>query len=213
MTMQNRVTPWGEIVATPERGAWMGNRGGCLHDHEKRLGKRRWVNEHWLICRLEFKGRWREVMAPGKYTELFFLDEATALAAGHRPCVECRRADAYHFREAWAAANLDLGLGPTPSFPALDHVLHRDRVGEDRTKRVFPAEWRALPDGVLVLAPPPVLGACLVWKEELRPWTFGGYGPALQHVDEPVLSVLTPRSTVEAIRAGYGPQIHPTAGT
>ena len=211
MTLQNRVTPWGEIVTTPERGAWLGNRGGCLHDAEKCLGKRRWVNEHWLICLLEFKGRWREVMAPRKYTELFFLDEATALAAGHRPCVECRRADAYRFRDVWAAANVALDLGPTPSFPAIDHVLHRDRVGEDRTKRVFPAEWRALPDGVIVLAPPPVLGACLVWKEQLRPWTFGGYGSALQGVEEPVLSVLTPRSTVEALRAGYEPQVHPSA--
>ncbi len=107
--LQNRVTPFGEIIATPERGMWMGNRGGCFHDAEQRLTASRWVNTHWITCRLEFKGWHREVMQPRRYTELFFLDEATAFAAGHRPCFECRRHDAKAFQSAWVAAN------PAPS--------------------------------------------------------------------------------------------------
>ena len=90
MPLQNRVDPWGGLQAVSERGAWMGNRG-CLHDAGKRLGASRWTRKQWVICKLEFNGRQRELMAPGKYTELFFLDEATALSAGHRPCNTCRR--------------------------------------------------------------------------------------------------------------------------
>src|SRR5690606_39500251 len=104
MPLQNRVTPEGEIIATSARGTMMGNRGGCLHRPDKTLGRRRWVTKQWICCELQFRGRHREVMAPRRYTELFFLDEATAFAAGHRPCFECRRADAPDFARLWANA-------------------------------------------------------------------------------------------------------------
>ena len=103
MPLQNRVTPEGDIIATPARGTMMGNRGGAFHTPEQTLGPRRWRTKAWICCVLEFKGRHRAVMQPNRYTELFFLDEATALAAGHRPCFECRRRDALRFAEAWRA--------------------------------------------------------------------------------------------------------------
>ena len=103
MPLQNRVTPEGEIIATPHRGLMMGNRGGCFHLPDRTLGSRRWATRQWIACVLEFKGRHRQaMMQPNRYTELFFLDEATALAAGHRPCFECRRRDAERFAALWA---------------------------------------------------------------------------------------------------------------
>ena len=106
MTLQNRVTPFGEIIATPERGAYMGNRGGRIHHNDRQeLQTRRWASRQWITCLLEFKGRHRMVMQPNRYTELFFLDEVTAFAAGHRPCAECRRDDFSRFMTAWAIGN------------------------------------------------------------------------------------------------------------
>jgi hypothetical protein len=122
MPLQNRVTPFGEIVAHPARGMVMGNRG-ILHDSGRRLHPtRRWTHKTWICCLCEFKGRHRAVMTPGRYTELFFLDEATALAAGHRPCFECRRADANQFAAAWAHGN----GGPLPSAGDMDAFCMRN---------------------------------------------------------------------------------------
>src|SRR3954451_8147614 len=127
MPRQNRVTPFGEIVAVPERGTMMGNRG-VLHDARGRIF-RPWQVKRWLICLLEFRGRHRAVMAPNRYTELFFLDEATALAAGHRPCFECRRGRFLAFRDAWAAGNRE-SIGPEAIRAAMiDDRLHAERVG------------------------------------------------------------------------------------
>ena len=126
MPLQNRVTPWGEIVALPERGLFMGNRG-CLHDGQRRVVKQ-WARNPWVTCALVFKDRHRPVMAPNQYTELFFLDEATALAAGHRPCATCRR-DAYDtFKVYWLAANPDLAATTDGSMEAIDRLLHAERV-------------------------------------------------------------------------------------
>ncbi len=205
MTLQNRVTPWGDILATPERGAWMGNRGGCFHDERQKLTPRRWISRQWITCRLEFKGWHREVMKPRQYTELFFLDEATALAAGHRPCFECRRQDALRFRDAWAEGNLQLGLGPAPRVAGMDAVLHADRL-HGRTKRTFEARFADLPPGVMVAGDDG--GAGLLGMESMVfPWSFGRYGPPRPTDPYAVATVLTPRSTVAAIRAGYAPQI------
>ena len=121
MTLQNRVTPFGDIIATPARGLFMGNRGGRIHDAARRLGRRRWASTQWICCRLHFKDRHRSVWAES-YTELFFLDEPTALAAGHRPCFECRRADAMAFAAAWARG------GARPKAADMDRVLHRERL-------------------------------------------------------------------------------------
>ena len=124
MPLQNRVTPFGEIVSSPARGLLMGNRG-ILHNDDRRLGTARWQHPHWVACRLEFRGRRQEVMRPGAYTQLFFLDEAVALAAGHRPCAHCRRADYEAFVSAWMAAT---GRADRPRAAELDWQLHRERV-------------------------------------------------------------------------------------
>jgi hypothetical protein len=209
MTLQNRVTPWGEIVATPERGAWMGNRGGCFHDPQQRLTHRRWATKQWITCRLEFKGWHREVMQPGLYTELFFMDEVTALAAGHRPCFECRHQDAVRFRDAFTDGSPHPGLTSTPRAAEIDAILHADRLA-GREKRTFVAPLALLPTGTMV-CDPSVSGACLVFDGALLPWSFAGYGPAREASGSLEVAVLTPLSTVAAIRAGYHPEIHRSA--
>jgi hypothetical protein len=149
MPLQNRVTPFGAIVAVPERGTLMGNRG-ILHDAAGAL-RRRWATRAWICCLLEFRGRRDPVMAPGHYTRLFFLDEPTALAAGHRPCAYCRREAYRSFRAAWAAGSAHLGLGTEPRAAEIDRVLHAERLGPDGSKRLHPAELADLPDGAFVL--------------------------------------------------------------
>ena len=135
MPRQNRVTPFGEIVATPERGTFMGNRG-VLHDSEGRI-LRAWQLRRWIACVLEFRGRKRQVMTPGRYTELFFLDEATALAAGHRPCAECRHARFLAFCNAWGSAQPAEGTSPRPTATEIDDRLHSERLAFDRSKLSF----------------------------------------------------------------------------
>src|SRR5262245_59079626 len=132
MARKNRVTPSGEIVATPERGTLMGNRG-VLHDDQGRI-VRRWQGKRWIACVLEFRGRKRTVMTPGRYTELFFLDEATALAAGHRPCAECQRERFNAFRDAWRRGN---GVAMPPTAPEIDGRLHAERLGPGGSKRTW----------------------------------------------------------------------------
>jgi hypothetical protein len=209
MPRQNRVTPFGEIVAIPERGTMMGNRGR-LHDQEGRI-LRPWQVRRWLICRLEFRGRHREVMAPGRYTELFFLDEATGLSAGHRPCFECRRSRFLEFRDAWAAGR-GLKFGPEAIKVAeIDDQLHAQRVGSDGSKRTFEAILDELPDGLMVLPGGERNRPYLIWQGELLAWTPGGYGERLSRPGSEMVTVLTPASTVETIRAGYVPEVHPSA--
>src|SRR5690348_1266427 len=140
MPLQNRVDPWGTIFRTPARGTFMGNRGGAIHNDRREI-VRPYASRRWIACVLEFKGRWRAVMTPGRYTELFFLDEAVALAAGHRPCAECRRARYNAFREAWGGA---------PSADEMDIELHRARIDRNRNKVTSVAPWNSLPDGCFV---------------------------------------------------------------
>jgi hypothetical protein len=206
MTLQNRVTPTSEIVADPARGSLMGNRG-ILHDAGQRLGIARWRHPHWIACRLAFKGRRRPVMAPRRYTELFFLDEPTALAAGHRPCCECRREDFRRFQAAWRRAFGDDGDARAGE---IDRVLHRARV-EPRTRRQirFEAPLDDLPDGAFVLLPDDPT-PCLVRGDRLEPWRPGGYGPPRPRRSGSV-SVLTPAPTIAVLRAGYVPSWAPSA--
>jgi hypothetical protein len=209
MPRQNRVTPLGEIVAIPERGTFMGNRGR-LHDEDGRI-QRDWQVERWLLCVLEFRGRKRVIMAPDRYTELFFLDEATGLAAGHRPCAECRHARFIAFRDAWVAGNPKL-VGPSGATAnLLDARLHTERLGPDRSKPTFRANLDELPDGVLVIAEGAEGSACLLWQGQLHTWSPGGYRRRRACSKAERVRVLTPRSTVAAIRAGYVPEVHPTA--
>src|SRR5271156_4359997 len=161
MPRQNRVTPFGEIIATPERGAFMGNRG-VLHDVDSRL-KRRWQVKRWLVCVLAFRGRHRTVMTPNRYTELFFLDEATALAAGHRPCAECRHDRFIAFCTAWATANPGAARSQRPTADEIDRRLHAERVAPDRSKRTYRSRLKDLPDGVFVRHADWGEDAYLVW--------------------------------------------------
>jgi hypothetical protein len=204
MPLQNRVTPTGEIVADPARGTMMGNRG-CLHGQGHELGVSRWRSKLWICCVLEWKGVRREPMPPGRWTALFFLDEATALAAGHRPCGYCRRGDYLAFGEAWRRAQR---LDRRPKAQEMDAVLHRERV-DSRSRRQLTrtASVRELPDGVMVRSRDRVT---LLLRGRLFPWSFNGYGPPLP-VALATVELLTPPAIVSAIAAGYQPSIHPTA--
>ncbi len=210
MPLQNRVDPYGDIVALPDRGALMGNRGGRLHAADRTLGRRRWASKAWICCRLAFKDRQRQVMGSG-YTELFFLDEATALAAGHRPCFECRRDDARRFAAAWAEAT---GADRPPRAGEMDAILHAERLikrqgRRAKSKRTHPARLSSLPAGAMVA----LWGAAwLVADDYLLRWSAAGYVQALRPLDGEA-RLLTPPSVVAALRAGYRPMIaEPLAG-
>jgi hypothetical protein len=211
MPKQNRVDPFGEIVASPERGTLMGNRGGCMHDERQRLGVARWRNEHWIACLLAFKGRHRTVMTPNRYTELFFLDEATAFAAGHRPCAECRRPDFLRFKEAWLRGNPESGVDLRSGIGPIDRVLHAERATRWRRKVTYGAPINALPDGVFVTLDIRPYQPLLIWRGRLLHWAFEGYTGAMQRPTGLTVTVLTPRSSVNAIAAGYEPSVHPIA--
>jgi hypothetical protein len=203
--LQNRVTPFGDIVAIPQRGLFTGNRG-IIHDPAtKTLLRRRWTTKAWLVCVLDYKGRHREVMGGRSWTELFFLDEATALAAGHRPCFFCRREDAEAFRAAWARAE----GGAPPSAPEMDAALHQERL-DHRRKRVqaMPGPVSGLPDGAVVAA---AGEAYTIVQGRTFRWTARGYeaAPTILRADR----LLTPPSTLLAMRAGYRPVLHPDLRT
>jgi hypothetical protein len=202
MPLQNRVTPFGEIVAIAQRGRFTGNRG-IIHDPGTRtLLSRRWASKAWLVCALEYQGRRRQVMDGRSWTELFFLDEATALAAGHRPCFFCRRAAAQDFRAAWARGN----GGVPPSAPGMDAVLHAERLQHGRKRlHALPQPLEHLPDGAMIAA---AGAAYLVAGGRPFLWTEAGYRVA----PAPVVpdGLLTPPSTLAAIRAGYRPALHPS---
>jgi hypothetical protein len=184
----------------------MGNRG-VLHDVEGRI-RRTWQLQRWIVCVLEFRGRKRRVMTPDRYTELFFLDEATALAAGHRPCAECRRGRFLDFCNAWAAAD---GTSPRATADEIDRRLHAERLASDRSKRSFRAALDGLPDGVIVTGVGRGERAYLVWGDRLLAWSPGGYGERRRRPKGAEVEVLTPPSTVGAIRAGYLPEVHRSA--
>jgi hypothetical protein len=201
MPLQNRVTPFGDIVAIAQRGTFTGNRG-IIHDPATRtLLGRRWTTKAWLVCLLHYKGRRREVMSRRSWTELFFLDEAVALAAGHRPCFYCRRQDAEAFRAAWAKGR----RVAVPLAPEMDKVLHAERQDHGR-KRVhaIPGPAGELPDGVMIAADE---AAYTLARGRAFRWTQQGYGPA-EEIPR-VASLLTPPSTVLALRAGYRPLLRP----
>ncbi len=210
MPRRNRVTPFGEIIATQERGTFMGNRG-VLHDPEGRI-RRTWQLKRWIVCVLAFRGRKRQVMTAGRYTELFFLDEATALAAGHRPCAECRYARFIAFCNAWKTAHPADGTSARPTAEEIDRRLHAERLAPDRSKRSFVAALDDLPDGVFVTVAALGEQAYLVRGDYLLAWSPGGYGERRRRPKDEEGKVLTPQSTVATIRAGYVPEVHRSAG-
>ena len=192
------MTPFGRPEANPARGMFMGNRG-CLVDRHGRI-VRAWQVERWLTCRLEFRGRRRHpLMAPGRYTELFFLDEATALAAGHRPCWECRREELRTFRAAWLEVHPD-DAGP---LTVLDRRLHAERTAHAS----WPAAGESLPDACMIAIDGE---AWLVLDDSILAWTHAGYTTRRRRPSGTV-EVLTAPSIVKTLALGWRPQLHPSA--
>jgi hypothetical protein len=225
MPLQSRVDPFGHLFASPARGLMMGNRGGRIHDGGRQLGARRWASKQWICCVLDFKDRRRKVWGDS-YTELFFLDEVTALAAGHRPCFECRRRDAERFAELFvsvsptsvhsrASGNPALGprfrgderVGMRASATFMDTLLHKERL-DGRAKRRHRAVLDRLPDGAMIARDGE---AFAVRGKHLLHWTPAGYDRASPRPRGTDADVLTPPSVVEVLRRGYTPLWHPSA--
>jgi hypothetical protein len=200
MTLQNRVDPYGELLATPARGTMFGNRGGKFHRDDRTLASRRWVSRQWICCVLEFGGRRRDVWGR-YYTELFFLDEITALAAGHRPCFECRRKDAERF------ALLFSGKKRRASATAMDKILHAERL-DGKAKRSHRGKLDTLPDGAMILLDGQ---AFAVRGSRLLRWTSSGYSQSQSRPQGITVDVLTPPSILAVLRRGYAPLWHPSA--
>jgi hypothetical protein len=205
MPRRNRVTPLGEIIAHPARGLVFGNRG-CLHDDEGRV-RRSHAGRLWIACRLTFKDRRRDLMQPGRYTELFFLDEATALAAGHRPCAECRRKDYVRFVEKWPGELPDRSRAG-----AINNQLHAERLTDTGTQRHYDAPLDELPDGAFVLRDDT---PWLVRGDRLLRWTPAGYTDAVASPAATRAVVITPPTLVAVLDRGWRPTavpfLHPSA--
>jgi hypothetical protein len=203
MPLQNRVTPFGDLLASPARGTFMGNRGGRFHTDAKSLTIRRWASRQWICCVLDFKGRQRDVWGR-YYTELFFLDEPTALAAGHRPCFECRRREAQAFAAKWQQA---LRLAAPPKAGEMDNVLHAERL-RGRDKRLHRRCIDALPAGAFIALEEQ---AFAVRGDALLRWTPQGYDGLRERPRGIVVEILTPPAILSVLSAGYGPHWHPSA--
>ncbi|MEP6613790.1 MAG: hypothetical protein ABJA76_17935 [Mucilaginibacter sp.] len=200
--LQNRVAPEGNIISTPARGAWLGNRGQ-LHGKGKTI-LRPFKHKAWIICVLQFKNRHRQVMSPGLWTELFFLDEATAFAAGHRPCFECRREDANRFKTAWLKGNPGHGFDKKTSINKFDDILQAERIDANNEKVTFEADINDLPNGTFIQFDNEPY---LVANHLIHRWTPFGYDKTEVFPSSSKVKVLTPKSTVAAFRAGYRPQL------
>ena len=206
--LQNRVDPFGTLIKTTARGAWTGTRG-VIHNEQQEI-IRPFKLKAWLTCRLEFKGRKRKVMSPNMYTELFFLDEATAFAAGHRPCCECRREDFNKFKSLWLKANPRYGFEKKISIQKIDSIIHAERMDPGGTKITFEEDAHKIPGGSFVLLNGDPF---LILDKKMYKWSPFGYE---QPVALPILGklvVLTPRSVVNTFRAGYMPQMHVLSST
>ena len=199
MPLQNRVTPWGELIATPERGTMLGNRGGKFHRDDRTLGRRRWASHHWIACELHYKDMHHEPMGKG-YTSLFFLDEVTALAAGHRPCFFCRRLEAKRF----------MALDPDGlKLDAFDRSLHAERLASKGSSSRRDDEFgNDLPDGTMV-----AIGdeAFAVRGEYLLRWSPGEYLDARKRKAAMPSLLLTPSRIIAIVARGYQPRWHPSA--
>jgi len=211
--LQNRVDPYGNIIKTPARGAWMGNRG-IIHDKNNEI-VRPFQNKTWLTCRTEFKNRKLKVMAPNTYTKLFFIDEATAFAAGHRPCALCRKDDFQLFKKLWIKANPQYNLNENSPIGEIDKILHTERLAGTGSKITHTGQLDELPDGVIVSYE----DQPLLWKSGyLYPWTPEGYQQPItpanateigstHHTPPCPLIILTPASIIRTFKAGYKPQM------
>lgn len=197
MPLQNRVSPSGELLTDHARGSWLGNRG-ALHNEKKEI-VRPWKHKNWVLCELSYKDRRREVFSPNSYSELFFLDEATGLAAGHRPCATCRRLRFNEFKQAWNAAQQG-----ELKVDEIDKILHQDRAARGGIKVTYIDMLLNLPDGVFIEQEGK---PWLVWGNELHEWRPDGYRARTKICGDLNVTVLTPKSIVEVINAGYIPQV------
>ncbi len=203
MPLRNRVGPDGEIFATPARGTLMGNRGGAIHNDRREI-VRPYASRRWIACVLEFRGRHREVMSPGRYTELFFLDEAVALAAGHRPCAECRRERFNAFKAAWARSH-GLDAGTFVYADAIDEELHGARFSRPGGKVTWEGRLESMPDGAFIRMD----GAnWLVWGDRLLRWSPEGYVERRERCENARVEVLTPQPIAGVLKHGYTPGTH-----
>ncbi len=201
MPLQNRVDPWGNILATSARGTLLGNRG-ILHNGKKQIIKT-YQHQSWVACKLKFKGRKRKLMSPRNYTELFFLDEATAFAAGHRPCCECRRERYIEFKDFWVRANLKKQVDNV-KVSVINKIMHKDRISK-RVKTTYKANINELPDSTIFSNKN---SAYMIFKNKIYLWSFEGYclQSRINLPDE--VDVLTPKSIVNAFDLGFKPGIH-----
>ena len=205
--LQNRVDPFGQLIRTPGRGAWMGNRGLIHNEHRQII--RPFRLKAWITCVLEFKGRHREVMTPNQYTELFFLDEATAFSAGHRPCAECRRADFNRFKAAWVQGNPLYMYDMRTPIGDIDEILQRERINMKGVKFTYREKRGDLPAGSFIeYNGKPYM---IRFPNRVILWTPFGYTDSIKLPHTTEVNVLTPRSIVNAYRSGYLPQINESA--
>lgn len=209
MPLQNRVTPFGEIIVSPDRGMFTGNRG-ILHNEHQQLIKN-YTLKAWITCTLTYKNVKREVMKGRKWTELFFLDEATAFAAGHRPCAFCRNAAYKQFKKIWLEENQSFINIEDDSVKTIDKILHQERIGSDRKKKTHPHKLIDLPDGTMFIRPgentTPVLNAYLWYRKKAWQWNSFGYSePEL--IEDEIVNTLTPPSIVRCFKSGYQPVLH-----
>jgi hypothetical protein len=200
--LQNRVNPSGQIIKTPHRGAWLGNRG-VLHNEQQEIVLPYKIKA-WITCVLEFRNRHREVMQPNRWTELFFLDEATAFSAGHRPCFQCRYEDHQRFKIYWLKSNPEYGFGMKTPVSEIDNILHQERVTANKIKITYQEKLADLPDGTFVLYQDQ---SYLLKQNQLHLWTPAGYEKSIALPDLEMVNVLTPKSIVNMFSAGYLPQM------
>ncbi|MGE0824024.1 MAG: hypothetical protein AB7G75_14460 [Candidatus Binatia bacterium] len=207
MPLQNRVDPWGQLHAVTARGTLLGNRG-IIHNLAREIVAP-WRIKAWITCQLTWRGRRRTVMQPGSWTELFFLDEATAFAAGHRPCAYCRRERFREFKTIWLSANPTAFHAVTPRISAIDTILHSERTQRGGKKVTYEEALSALPEGTMIELG---AGAYLLWNQKLLRWSFSGYSPSdTPRPSQNRVRVLTPASIVRTFRNGFRPEVHESA--
>lgn len=208
MPFQNRVDPWGRLHAVPARGTLLGNRG-VIHNQARTIVAH-WRTKAWITCQLAWQGRRRPIMRPGSWTELFFLDEATAFAAGHRPCAYCRRARFTEFKTTWIAASPAVLSSAAPRIGEIDSILHAERTRRGGEKVMYEETLEMLPDGVMTELDD--ANAYLVWRGQLLRWSFDGYARGeAPRLAAPNARVLTPASIVRMFRHGFQPDVHASA--
>jgi len=209
MPLQNRVDPFGKIIAIPQRGMYTGNRG-IIHNDEQQIVKP-FVLKAWITCATHYKNFRRQVMTGRQWTELFFYDEATAFAAGHRPCAFCRNKDFKKFKALWLQANAGFYMGPDERMKSIDRYLHNERMMMQKEKQYETALLTALPEGTMVALNNDTTNAYLWYRGKLFLWTKDGYVETATEAAKMEVLVITPASIVHTFRLGYMPVIHPSA--